>query len=57
MLTVKDLMKKLSIGRDTAYALMRANGFPSMKLGKRYFVSEEALEIWIKNMENRKFVL
>ena len=57
MLTVKDLMKKLSIGRDTAYALMRSSGFPSMKVGRRYFVSEKALETWVKNMENREFVL
>lgn len=57
MLTVKDLTEKLGVGRDTAYALMRAKGFPSFKIGKRYFVSEEALEEWIKGMKNRNFVL
>jgi len=57
MLTVKDLTEKLGVGRDTAYALMRAKGFPSFKIGRRYFVSEEALEEWIKGMKNRNFVL
>lgn len=46
MLGVKDLQKRLNIGRDTAYSLMRSKAFPSMKLGGRYRVSEALLEKW-----------
>ena len=56
MLTVKGLMKELGVGRDTAYALMRSKGFPSLKIGKRYYVSKEALTRWIKQMEHRKII-
>lgn len=57
MLTAKDLQAKLKIGRDRAYALMRSKGFPSIKLGGRYYVSEEALERWIKEYEYKTYVL
>lgn len=57
MLTVKDLQKKLKIGRDTAYALMHAKGFPSIKIGGRYFVTEEALIKWLRAHESKSFAL
>lgn len=47
MLTVKDLQTKLSVGRDIAYALMHNKSFPSIKIGGRYFVEEEALQHWL----------
>lgn len=57
MLTVKDLQKELKIGRDMAYALMHAKGFPSIKIGGRYFVTEEALAKWLRTYESKSFVL
>lgn len=54
LLTVDDLRKKLGVGRDRAYALMHSATFPSMKMGSRYYISEEALGRWIKYMENKK---
>lgn len=51
LLTVGDLRKRMGVGRDCAYALMHSTAFPSMKIGGRYYVSEEALEKWIKAME------
>ena len=57
MLTVKDLQRILKIGRDRAYALMKSKGFPSMKLGGRYYVSEEALNRWLMSYEYKSYVL
>lgn len=57
MLTVKDLQKILKIGRDTAYALMHAKAFPSIKIGGRYYVTREALDSWLKSYEYKTFVL
>lgn len=57
MLDVKMLSRELSIGRDRAYCLMRNNGFPSIKIGNTYRVSEEALERWKRQYEGREFVL
>lgn len=57
MLTAKDLAKELGIGRDRSYALLRSRGFPSIKIGNTYRVSEEALERWKRQYEGREFVL
>jgi len=57
ILYTKDLMKVLGIGRDRAYALMRSSGFPSTKLGKNYFVTEENLEKWLNTYTGRQFTL
>jgi excisionase family DNA binding protein len=57
MLTVKDLQSMLKIGRDTAYALMHSSTFPSIKLGGRYYVTEDALNKWLTKVENKTILL
>lgn len=57
LLSVKDLTNELNIGRDTAYSLMHAEAFPSIKIGGRYYVSEEALEKWLHRYEYKEFVV
>ncbi len=57
MLTVKDIQKKLKIGRDRAYALMRSTAFPSIKIGARYYVTEEALDDWLRRYAYKTFEL
>lgn len=57
ILYTKDLMKVLGIGRDRAYALMRSSGFPSTRLGKSYFVTEENLQKWLKTYTGRQYSL
>ena len=57
LLTVIELRNKLGIGRDKAYALMRSSAFPSIKLGKQYYVTEEALKNWLHRMEYKELNL
>ena len=57
LLTVKDLQALLNISRDLAYGLMHAHGFPSMKIGGRYFVSRDALERWLQRYEGKEFAV
>lgn len=57
MLTAKDLQKILKIGRDTAYALMHSKAFPSIKLGGRYYVTQEALDSWLCSYQYKEFLL
>ena len=47
ILAAKDLSKRLQIGRDRAYRLMKNPSFPSTQLGCRYFVTEQALSNWL----------
>lgn len=56
-MSVKDIQKKLNIGRDKAYALMHSSGFPSTKLGGQYIVTEEALEKWLRSYEYKTYAM
>ncbi|MCR5248982.1 MAG: DNA-binding protein [Lachnospiraceae bacterium] len=56
-LTPKMLARRLSIGRDKAYALMRSAGFPSIQLGDRFIVTEEALDKWLKEAEGKHYII
>lgn len=57
MYDVKDLQKALSIGRETAYSLMRNKAFPSIRIGNRYLVEKEALRAWLKRYEGKTFLI
>lgn len=57
VMSVKDIQKKLNIGRDKAYALMHSSGFPSTKLGGQYIVTEEALEKWLRSYEYKTYAM
>ena len=53
--TVKDLESILQIGKNTAYALMKADGFPSYQINNRYFVTSDRLEMWLKSIKGKEF--
>lgn len=55
LLTTKDLQKTLNIGRDRAYALMRASGFPSIRINSRYYIEEPALQEWLRQNRYKEF--
>ncbi len=55
--TAKELAGVLKIGRDKAYALIRSKGFPSICIGKRYIVTEKALNEWLTQYEHKNYVL
>lgn len=47
ILTTEDLQNTLKISPKQAKALMRTDGFPSIKIGREYRVEESALLDWI----------
>lgn len=55
LLTAKDIQKKLGVSRDRAYGLLHAKGFPSMKLGGRYYVDEQKLKEFIDKYAHKEF--
>lgn len=57
LLSTKELQTELGIGRDRAYGLMHASGFPSIKIGGRYYVAPEELQKWIQRYTYREFKL
>ena len=56
LLQVRDLMKT-GLSRDKAYALMQASAFPSIQIGKTYFVTEENFRKWLAENTGRQFTL
>ena len=57
VLNTKDLMDCLDIGRDKALALMKASGFPSIRIGKTYCVLRVSFEEWLKRSEGRNIYI
>lgn len=53
--TAKEVSELLQIGRNLTYSLMKTSGFPSYQIGKQYFVTEEALNKWLKSAEHKTF--
>jgi len=54
MLGVTDIMKKMGIGRDRAYEIIKSGEFPSIKVGRRFLVHEQVFESWLKGEISKK---
>ena len=57
VLTVKEVSKILKLGRDQTYALMSNPTFPSYRIGKKIFVTQEALTEWLNGIKGRTIIL
>lgn len=57
LLTVKDLQDTIGCSRNMAYKLMHSRAFPSFKIGKKYYVSQEKFSKWLDRLENRMFLI
>lgn len=48
IVTPKEAMKILSVGRNTMYeVLLKDKNFPSFKIGKKFFINKEKLQEWV----------
>jgi excisionase family DNA binding protein len=54
MLGVTDIMKKMGVGRDRAYEIIKRGEFPSIKVGRRFLVHEQVFESWLKGENPKK---
>lgn len=51
-LTVKDVQETLKIGRNKAYDIFAREDFPSIAIGRKLVVEEQAFKKWLQ--ERRK---
>lgn len=51
VLKVEDLAKMLSIGRNTAYELVRSGKIRSIKIGRTYRILYSAVQDYLNNTE------
>lgn len=54
ILTTEELQEVLKISERHAKALMRTEGFPSIRIGRDYRVEEVALMEWLKSTKSIK---
>lgn len=47
--SVEELAKELGISRQSAYAALRNNTIPHIRLGKRYVLPRAAIAEWFRN--------
>lgn len=57
MLTVEDIMRIFHMGKNRAYGMMRAQGFPSIRINNRSYVTRSDLNDWIKKYKGKEFSL
>lgn len=55
LLTIEDIQRILKISKNTAYKLVKTNGFPSITIGKSIRIPEEEFEKWIKKYTYNEF--
>ncbi len=53
ILNSKEIQEKLKVGKSTLYQLLRSTDFPSYKIGTKYYATEEEIEKWIVNKQNK----
>ena len=56
-LTVDELAARLGIGRNSAYALAKSEGFPALRIGSRIIIPSKALESWLAEKVGQKTIL
>ena len=53
-LTTEDIQEILQLNSRQARALMRTEGFPSIKIGREYRVEEDSFTNWIETTKEVK---
>ena len=51
-LDANDIVRILGISKTNIYYMFRADGFPTITIGKRKFVRKEKLFSWLESQEN-----
>jgi excisionase family DNA binding protein len=53
LMTVLELKDYLKCGRDTAYSTVRRKDFPSIRIGRIYYVIKDKLPEWIEKQSKK----
>lgn len=55
--TVTDIKQMFDIGTTKAYNLIASDGFPSIKIGRKYIVPKEEFDKWVKTYTYHEYKL
>lgn len=54
VITITELQNILSIGRNTAYSLLRTGTIPSIRVGKKYRIPKDAVLHYLAQWRKQK---
>ena len=54
VLSVDEVARQLGIGRNAAYAAVRAGQIPAVRVGRRWLVPRRALEVLLGEADGRR---
>ena len=57
MLRAKDIEKIIGCSKNMAYEIMKNKTFPSIQIGKNYYVTEENFYRWLNSNTYKKITL
>lgn len=49
LMTAKDIVEILGCSKEFAYVIIHMNGFPKIKIGRRYYVVKKDWDTWLSN--------
>ena len=55
VLTLKEMSELLGICRNTAYKLVASEGFPVIRVGRKYLIPVDGLREWLKTNSGKEF--
>lgn len=56
-ITVDQMAKRMQIARQTAYQVVKIEGFPCFYIGKRIMISEQLFSEWVKKQSDIQAVI
>ena len=56
-LSTKEVADVMGMSKNTAYKFIKLQGFPKIKIGKRYFVPEKKLEEYLQKHIGSKIII
>ena len=51
----KDVHEILGLSLNRVYDIFRQETFPSIRIGKRFFVTDQALRDWLRSYEGKQY--
>ena len=53
ILTVKEIQEIFKCGKNQAYEIIHTNGFPKIKIGRKFYIYEKAFDEWLDRNKNK----
>jgi len=55
--TIKDIQAILHIGKNKAYALVKLDQFPTLRIGNKTLIYKKEFEQWLIENQNRQITI